>query len=526
VAREGDLARRRAVEGPGRLALSERPGIVDLRDLWRRYEWFPRSIYAFVTAASLEVEPARAWHSFAPPRVMVLVVRYEDAHLLALSRPWLRASERLVIVRDRRDDTVSDDPELDALAEADWDDPRATLPIADVFDWRAGDDTACAAAIARAVTLAEKLPPRALAPAPVSPDLELPMSPWVPYSGESFSRYRRTLAATLAIREGRAVIVDERGVAIDLATLRAPVEIARVEMQGRPLATGTTQQRHPGSFTAGLDPCHPIAWRGARMGLYWSYVTPAEVGFLSATDHDWPSGPAKKLYGYSDNDTVSVALAPDAAACVMTFEHDVTIFHNPPIGWHGAGAVDVATFPRDPRRAAFYARRSDETRSEDLAHEEDNRDCPPAFVLGPSEAVQYAVGLEHRVVRVTGPHDAATGEVIGGPDAGYAVYDANHVLVRRGTGRLLGGWFRHATLEDAGALWREDLATGERTHLGSSRRVLCDDRDAEVVVLDALREGRMLDGLPVREVPGDIAVLPIPGTRNVLEVTQDHLRVI
>lgn len=270
------------------------------------------------------------------------------------------------------------------------------------------------------------------------------------------------------------------------------------------------------------------------MAVYWSYVGQREIGFLSATDHEFPCGPAKKLWGYKDNDPVAVALTPDAAAFAQTFEHDVLFATNAPIPWHRAGDVDVAVFAPDPARALFYAESEDDRggQGSDDLFDEDNRDRAPAFVLGPSASVRYAVDLRHRVVRITGPHEAPVATVLGGPGEGYAVYDAGHALVRRGTGLLLGGWYRHATIEDDGALWREDLATGRRTLLGYAARVRCVDGDAEAVALDAVREGRhdeaaaLRAGQPSIAVEGPFRVLAIPGTRNVLEIAARHLRVV
>src|SRR4029079_7670212 len=104
-------------------------------------------------------------------------------------------------------------------------------------------------------------------------------------------------------------------------------------------------------------------------------------------------------------------------------------------------------------------------RSVDDLLEEDNRELSPVVVLGPDDAARYAVDLHDRVVRIAYAGTAEVAAIVGGPDAGYAVFDADHGIVRRAEGRLLGGWFRHATIEHDGWLWREDLATGRRTML-------------------------------------------------------------
>ena len=114
----------------------------------------------------------------------------------------------------------------------------------------------------------------------------------------------------------------------------------------------------------------------------------------------------------------------------------------------------------------------------------------------------------------------------------FAVFVAKHQLVRRGAGVLLRGWFRFATVEDAGQLWREDLATGDRVALGSAARVECVDADVEAVVLDASREGRndavaeLRARHATRAITAERTGIPIPGTRNVMEFRSDRLRII
>ena len=140
--------------------------------------------------------------------------------------------------------------------------------------------------------------------------------------------------------------------------------------------------------------------------------------------------------------------------------------------------------------------------------------------------------LDEKVVRITGTGDTKAAESAGGPNGGNNVCAADHRVVRRGTGTLLGGWFRHATIEDGGWIYREDLATGERTLVCSAERVACVDPDVEMVVHDAIREGRhdaaaqLRATHETRAIEGDRVVLAIPGTRNVLELVGDHLRVV
>ena len=121
---------------------------------------------------------------------------------------------------------------------------------------------------------------------------------------------------------------------------------------------------------------------------------------------------------------------------------------------------------------------------------------------------------------------------MGGPDEGFAVFDADHRLVRRASGRLLGGWFRWATLEEDGAYWREDLATGERVRVAPVDLAVAEDPELESVARDAVLAGRLDAALadnaesPSRSVGDLVGVLAMAGTRNVLLVTATHLRVV
>jgi hypothetical protein len=209
--------------------------------------------------------------------------------------------------------------------------------------------------------------------------------------------------------------------------------------------------------------------------------------------------------------------------------HDVLVTVGVPIGWHRAGRVDVAAFAGDPRRALFFAQTPEfiaERATADLLEDDDNRELAPVIVLGPDSAARYAVDFRNRVVRITKSEAGPVANIVGGPGEGYAVYDGHHQLVRREAGRLLGGWFRHATVEDDGKLWREDLATGERTLLGWATRVRCLDPEAEMVVQDAERGGqhdaaeRLRRGSATQAIEGRLSTIAVPGTRNVIEICE------
>jgi hypothetical protein len=496
-----------------------RPGVVHASDLLHRYMWQQRQIAPFLAAAGLDVASEPSHRAFAPPRVLIVIAHHDDVDALPRLRHWLNDAAHVVVVRGPPRVEL---PEIE-LYDEDWAAVPSTLPRAEVIHWDDLNDAApCRAAIDRALALADSLDDEP-APPPQPPDLELPASAWSTGTCEFTHHLAARVAAKLRLHDDRALLIAPDGVPIDLA---AP--LARI-----PLTYPYEGVEHaPRCWPVGVDPVHQVAWQGHRMAISWSYLAAGGASFLSATDHDWPCGPAKKLWGYDDNDPVAVALSPAADACVQTFAHDALVTEEVPVRWHRAGTVDVAAFARDPYRALLYAQTAEfvETRaSEDLA-EDDNRELAPVVVLGPDRRARYAVDLRHRVVRLTGHEESLAARVVGGPDEGYVVCDADHGVVRRGTGTLLGGWYRHATIEDAGWLWREDLATGERRLLEAATRVRCLDPEVEAIVQDAIREGRHDDAARIRSahgtraIPGEVMALAIPGTRNILELAIGEAR--
>ena len=482
-----------------------RPGIVDLRDLNMRLAWNPLAIPRFLERAGL-TPAGEVVQRFAPPRVVIAIAPVDQPELLERSRDWLAGADRVIVACDG---AVAD------FDEAAWNDVLATLPNAELVPWMSPSEQG-----ARAVELAANLPEETQR-AHVETDLELPPSTWIPYRSESRWPGAQLIASQLALRDGRAVLLLGDGRHADLAALPPTLDIGDIFA---PLRAREHRRLYPGWQALGFDPVHPVGWRGDRMTVYWLHVTRAGSCFLSANDHDWPCGPAKKILGHMDNDPVQIALAPALDACLWRFEHDVTLTSSIPVRWQRAGSVDVASFPKDERRAVWFVK---DERFDDLT-DDDCREAAPAMVLGPDAHHRYALDLSRLVYRIMGK-DAVP---IGGPDAGYIVCSADHDVVRRGSGRLVGGWFRWATIEDGGAYWREDLATGERTPVAIADRIVCTDRAADAVAHDALHEGRIAEAAriraahAVREVAGDLITLAIPGTRNLLLVAEHDLRVV
>jgi hypothetical protein len=96
---------------------------------------------------------------------------------------------------------------------------------------------------------------------------------------------------------------------------------------------------------------------------------------------------------------------------------------------------------------------------------------------------------------------------------------------------LLGGWYRHATIEDAGSYWREDLVTGVRTRLGPADVRRCVADTDEDIARDAILTHRRDDASRVRDghpttIDEPLGVLALLGTRNIVVVTRHAFRVI
>ena len=470
-----------------------RVGIVAIDDLMSRSAWRANAIDAFVRAAGLVVGGA-VTQRFAPPRVVVAIAPAANPDWLGLVRPWLANAARVVIVRDHR--TTDADPDA-------WAAELAALPSAEVAEWR--DDASCRAAIERARAVAATVAPDDAPAAPEPEPIELPVGTWIDIDGPAYA-IRPHCVARL-VRE--------------LATPPIAIRLDDRAWEQLRVSNGPF-----GRVSLGVDPHHPaIGWRSARMGFYWSYAG----ALLAAGDHDFPCGPAKKLWGTSNNYAVQVVMAPRCDAVVARFDHDVLVTSTVPIAWHAAGDdLGVAAFPHDRRRAVLFAQDPAYQHPEDPL-DEDARGAAPTVVLGPDDAVRYAVDLRWPAFRITHPGAEPLAEELG--DGGFAVYDADHRLVRRADGRLLGGAWRWATVAHANSYWREDLATGVRVRLAPIDELACTSADDETIARDAAREGRHDDAARIRaRYPaasvGALDAIAVPGTKNVLLVGAKHLRLI
>lgn len=483
--------------------------MVDLRDLGSRYAWYELKIAGLIRAAGLEPQgPVK--HRFGPPEVVVAVVAFEDMEQVERSRAWLQDAQRVLVLR-RHDEEPIDDAELREYIEELWQELAAGFAVPlELHDWRT--EAELRGVLQRAAELAEQLP-ESPAQAPSRPAITLPPGPrfaWLPRKyGDPFN-FAQSLAAGLRLGSNGAVLETEAGT----FSLGTQTEAVQQDHFGyyecalpdgrRAVSQRTKEQRDRwlfgeqpftayGHVTFGFDAKHPVGWTGHRMFPYWLYLGRTGPGYLSCTDHDYPCGPSKKLYGYADNDPVRAELAPDASYVAFTFEHDVLLTSALPIRWRSAGTIDVADFQRDSARTALFVHDPESPFTSDLL-DEDARDRPPVVVLGPSASARYAVDLGGHTYRIAGasPKEGHVVQV-GGPEPCFAVFDAQHELARKASGQLVGGAAGHALVLDGGRYVREELESGQRSLLG-----------------------------PVEGAP--VCAVPVPGTCNVVLITSHESR--
>jgi len=335
-----------------------RAGVIDLRDLGSRYAWHELKVANLVQAAGLEPRgPVK--QRFAPLDVVVAVVPFEEMELVERSRAWLQDARCVLVLRCHDVGPIAD-LELHDYVEELWRELASGFRVTlELHDWRCDDDLRTT--LGRASELAARLdasPQRAAAAGSVI----LPSGPrfeWLPRRYAGPFDFARSLASGLRLTPGGASLETETAT-LALATQTAAVQqdhfgySTGVLPDGRHIErTGTRERRHVwqldeqpftayGEVVLGFDASHPVGWTGHRMFPYWLYVGGTGLGYLSATDHDYPCGPSKKLYGYADNDPVRVELAPDLSAIAFTFEHDVLLTNALPIAWRSAGDIDGA----------------------------------------------------------------------------------------------------------------------------------------------------------------------------------------
>jgi hypothetical protein len=244
-----------------------------------------------------------------------------------------------------------------------------------------------------------------------------------------------------------------------------------------------------------------VAFYGGRCKFNFVVLTANGPAFFTPSSHDWPSGHGKKLYGGENNDPVRVELAPDAGACLSTYEHDTLLTPGLPLRWRDVGGLALAKRAAGEPRALLFCRSDGEHRfpGDPFAADEDARDVHAVVSLGPSEEARYVVGLEAPTYRLAGGRV----ERLGGPGGGFLVCDAAHRVVRRGQGRLLGGNGAGVVVEREGMLLREDVLG-----LGS-----CPPPSLPLASLG-------LGAVPLGPASKPIAAaVPVPGSANVVLIS-------
>lgn len=493
------------------------PGVIDLRDLEHRFAWEPLHIERFLAATGLKPD-GQGQHSFAPPNVLIAITPFENPEYVTRHAAWLSDAAHLVLMREKQQPSAPPiDEECRELLAEDWRNALAQLDVSiDVVDWEPVSPDAPIKALERArrsrVQMSIFSVPEVARPEPK----ELKPTPWakLPSLPKYDSKYHSSLATRLAwqgdqlgllsTRSGGVLPLgcDASGEAISDDVARSALAPtgecitnrtwSKWTLEGGP--RGPYEIHAPGNVPLGFDTSGRIGWVGSRMFVDWLYRAKRGWTWLSASDHDFPCGPSKKQYGSLDNNPIQVLCTPNNDLFCAIFERDVLLSSAVPIRWRSAGDLWIADFRRDPERAVFHLQADEISRAFDPA-QEDGHGGAPALVLGPSAKARYALSLEHQVFRLrsttTHANNGVDVVIVGGPNDGYAVFDSNHKVVRRGRGRLLGGAFQFTTLIDDGRYIREDIATGARTDLG-----------------------------PADELPA--TVVAIPGAKNVLLVDCDE----
>lgn len=469
---------------------SRRLGIVHLGDLAVGYPWSKPRLPVLLEALGWPLDDAPSERRLDPPPTLVVVVSHGGESLVDRHRVWLRRAKRIVLVRELvGQGELLVDPELVALL----DEEHAAVEASLGDDVRSVTWTGTPESSAELVALLQEL-----AADPVQGDVERPRmftrhpepsmmapGPWRRWEVEGFGGLG-AIARMMCTYVDRPAILDlsvSPPVLIDLvdgARLRAGTSLggpATISPDGRRVlgrgAAGLeygpfdgVRQRveSPRELPIMVDPMLGIGAVGTRCWFSWLRVTKDGASVLAAAMHDWPCGHEKKLYGYLDNDPVRIEVSDDADAFLSIYDVDAVVGSLTAPRWRGAGPALVPEWPpRDPARAMFTCPDWRWAQGKEHTLEGLHRDCrgdAPVLALGPDRGHRYTLGLDREVWRVRGDE----GERVGGPDEGYVVYDADHVEVRRGSGRLLCGSGPWLWVEADGHVWREKVITGAREY--------------------------------------------------------------
>ena len=420
-----------------------------------------------------------------PPRRLVVFCASTTPTALAARSAWLQEASAIWLFRDHRN-KVSANP---AGEDAWWAKLCAQQPnLHHVDDLGPGDPVSLQVAL----DWARDAAPLAEEPTP-HPLTQWPAGPWLPFDGAP----PRFLASRIRmLREGPALATDTGARALSTSH-PSPLVLSdsRTVMESVGSMLGEHRLEIPGwdhpGRAIGYDSFRPLAGAGHRTRFRWLAPTRQGVSMLNRSVHDWPVGHARKVWASNSNFAEALAVHPDGNAYVSTFSYDTMISSAVPIRWRATQGLALATpldEDEDPLAALFFVHEPDRWDAPNM-FDADARTRNTTVVL--AEQGRYAVALAPQTWRLSG--DEATRLDDGNVE--YAVFDATHHRVRAGRGVLLGGWFEHATVLDRGVLWREALTTGERTRLSPADR-------------------------PIRQAA------PVPGTENVVLVSDGHLRLL
>lgn len=429
-----------------------------------------------------------------PPPIVIVVARTLTWNLLETSAYWLRVAEYTIVVLDRTGIPLIDEPEhaeLLALECAELSkkfDSRVTFLETTSTDLQNTIDEAFRLA-RETPTLSswDTLPNREAWPA------QHP-GPWIDWAIAMPERFStsldiadvlRLLAPAICRPGGKLAVLDGMaGFRIDLETghRESIAGLAGTSHLWRPIAAmpdgeswfvatergafklegAHSSVTSPGGWgwPMGIDPTAKLAWAGGRCYFHFRVLTEQGAVYWTPSSHDWPCGHGKKLYGYKDNDPLCVSLSADASVCLSVYEHDTLLTPGLPLRWRDLGGFALAERVRgEPRVLLFWRADGDDGFPGDpYEADEDARDGFVVATIGPSPKLRYTVSLEKPTYRLADGHVVR----LGGPEAGWIVCNDRHEIVHRAAGRLLGGWGSWVVIEIDGAVFRENIESGER----------------------------------------------------------------
>ncbi len=470
-------------------------GLLVLADLGELYTWSRHrgpGLAELLGAPAGDLLPP----TFDPPAALVLVIAAETPDAPLMHRGWLARAAAIVLVLDASvPQPEADDPVFAELLARELADAHAALPnIVATVHWDGRDPAVLRDAITTARDHAPTTP--TLPSPPPRPRPAVAPGPWLAWSGVygSSSSHRIDLECMLTQLNqglctpgGRPTLVSISGDILDLLSgerrTRPPIsplyfamapdgERVLIKASGtrdsgwQILRPGAPPLEFPGPWGRPIqwDPFDRAAWIGHRCRYYW--LSPSDA-YWTPSEHAWPCGHGKKLWGYEDNDPLWIHLAPDASTILSVYGHDALLTPGLPLRWRSRGDFVLGLRDSDPWRVLIHGH--DPAGFPGDPHETNDEDARHMFstvVLGPDAAHRYAVSLEHETWRILGE----TASKLGGPEPAWLLLDRDHNQVRRGSGRLLAGWHEHAVILEQGHLWREHLMTGTRTDLGPAER--------------------------------------------------------